>query len=175
MPRLLLAAVVLAILAVCASAQTRAAFSPVGSPGRLAPGTLQTSLDDYAEDDGFAFDPGTFFASDDDEAEEEEVVEAVVEKETELVDVSGGQGGVLPTASFWRAVADALGLDLLGNPQQGEETPAEETPPRLVPPKPTITKKRASSAGPNAFCLNVTEPRYYRCLLYTSPSPRDRG
>ena len=57
MPRLLLAAVVLAILAVCASAQTRAAFSPVGSPGRLAPGTLQTSLDDYAEDDGFAFDP----------------------------------------------------------------------------------------------------------------------
>lgn len=161
MPRLLLAAVVLAILAVCASAQTRAAFSPVGSPGRLAPGTLQTSLDDYAEDDGFAFDPGTFFASDDDEAEEEEVVEAV-EKETELVDVSGGQGGVLPTASFWRAVADALGLDLLGNPQEGEETPAEETPLRLVPPKPTITKKRASSAGPNAFCLNVTEPRYYR-------------
>ena len=61
MPRLLLAAVVLAILAVCASAQTRAAFSPVGSPGRLAPGTLQTSLDDYAEDDGFAFDPGTFW------------------------------------------------------------------------------------------------------------------
>ena len=57
---------------------------------------------------------------------------------------------------------DSLGLDLLGNPQEGEETPAEETPLRLVPPKPTITKKRASSAGPNAFCLNVTEPRYYR-------------
>ena len=42
MPRLLLAAVVLAILAQRASARTRAAPSPVASPGRFG--------DDYDED-----------------------------------------------------------------------------------------------------------------------------
>ena len=60
MPRLLLAAVVLAILAQCASARTRAAPSPIASPGRFD--------DDYDEDDGFDLDEDAFvFVADEEE------------------------------------------------------------------------------------------------------------
>ena len=182
MPRLLLAAVVLAILAQRASARTRAAPSPVASPGRF---------DDDYDEDAFVF-----------VADEEENNDAVAaaREEPEQVDVSGG-GGVgdaLPAESFWRAVADALGLDMFGNPRR-ETASAGGTTSRA-------RTGGASSAGPDAFCLNVSEPRYYAapaqcacdcagcncrryyacwdceanggclsqaCLLYTSPSPRD--
>ena len=145
MPRLLLAAVVLAILAQCASARTRAAPSPIASPGRFD--------DDYDEDDGFDLDEDAFvFVAD--EKENNDAV-AAAREEPEQVDVSGG-GGVedaLPAESFWRAVADALGLDMFGNPRRATASAGGKT-----------SRARtggASSAGPDAFCLNVSEPRYY--------------
>ena len=82
MPRLLLAAVVLAILAQCASARTRAAPSPIASPGRFD--------DDYDEDDGFDLDEDAFLFF----ADEEETFDAAAaaREEPEQVDVSGGGG-----------------------------------------------------------------------------------
>ena len=148
MPRLLLAAVVLAILAQRASARTRAAPSPIASPG----GRID---DDYDEDDGFDLDEDAFLFF----ADEEETFDAAAaaREEPEQVDVSGGGrvGDALPAESFWRAVADALGLDMFGNPRRASASAGGKTS------RARAGRARTSSAGPNAFCLNVSEPRYY--------------
>ena len=148
MPRLLLAAVVLAILAQRASARTRAAPSPIASPG----GRID---DDYDEDDGFDLDEDAFLFADEEETFD---AAAAAREEPEQVDVSGGGrvGDALPAESFWRAVADALGLDMFGNPRRATDASAGGKTSRA-----RAGRARTSSAGPNAFCLNVSEPRYY--------------
>ena len=119
MPRLLLAAVVLAILAQRASARTRAAPSPIASPG----GRID---DDYDEDDGFDLDEDAFLFADEEETFD---AAAAAREEPEQVDVSGGGrvGDALPAESFWRAVADALGLDMFGNPRRASASAGGKT------------------------------------------------
>ena len=99
MPRLLLAAVVLAILAQRASARTRAAPSPIASPG----GRID---DDYDEDDGFDLDEDAFLFF----ADEEETFDAAAaaREEPEQVDVSGG--GRVGVAREYRVVQPSGGV-----------------------------------------------------------------
>jgi hypothetical protein len=90
--------------------------------------------------------------------------------EPALVDVSGGAGGVLPTARFWRAVADALGLDLRGNPAdpasdppRGGDAPSRPSASRAFPfpDDEPLEPTSPSTLSRDAFCRDKTEARYY--------------
>ena len=127
--------------------------------------------------------PTTLPADGDESGEEEEEEEdegqtprlPPREEQPMLVDVSGGNGGTLPTAAFWRAVANALGIDLSGNPLRGGAA-------RGALPRPSMARENdddgdeqreeeanetpefdidEATAGKNAFCLQKSKPMYY--------------
>ena len=148
MPRLLLAAVVLAILAQRASARTRAAPSPIASPG----GRID---DDYDEDDGFDLDEDAFLFF----ADEEETFDAAAaaREEPEQVDVSGGgaSGMRSPRSRSGARSRTRWGWTCSATRDGRARRRVEKLQARAR------VGARTSSAGPDAFCLNVSEPRYY--------------